>query len=309
MTILFAYILDLIVGDPEKFYHPVRGIGYFIKKFEEVLIKFPQKKISGVILVVMVVGVTYLITFLIVKISYIPGDIIGFLASSILIFTCLSVKSLYQESMKVYYHLRDDEEDKARRSLSMIVGRDTLDLDREGIARGAVETIAEGIVDGILSPLFYAFIGGAPLAMAYKAVNTLDSMVGYKNDRYIDFGRASARLDDIANFIPARIAGIVIPFAVALCGKNWVGSFAVIRNDRGNHPSPNSGIPEAGIAGALGVRLGGVSYYGGKPAQKPFIGKEAGGVILEDIWRANSIMVTTSAMAVLFGIILSYLFK
>jgi len=309
MTIFFAYILDLIVGDPEKFYHPVRGIGYLIKEFEEVLIKFPQKKISGVILVVMVVGVTYLITFLIVKISYILGDIIGFIASSILIFTCLSVRSLYQESMKVYYHLRDDDEHKARRSLSMIVGRDTLDLDREGIARGAVETIAEGIVDGILSPLFYAFIGGAPLAMAYKAVNTLDSMVGYKNDRYIDFGRASARLDDIANFIPARIAGIVIPFAVALCGKNWIGSFAVIWNDRGNHPSPNSGIPEAGIAGALGVRLGGVNYYEGRPTPKPFIGEEGREVRLEDIWRANSIMLTTSAMVVLFGIILSYLFK
>ncbi len=305
MTILFAYILDLIVGDPEKFYHPVRGIGYFVSYFEEILIEFPIKKVSGMILVAIVMGVTYIITFLIVKIAYILGDIIGFFVSSVLIFTCISVRSLYQESMKVYYHLRDGDEDKARKSLSMIVGRDTLDLDREGITRGAVETVAEGIVDGILSPLFYAVIGGAPLAMAYKAVNTLDSMVGYKNDRYIDFGWASARLDDIANFIPARIAGMVIPLAVALCGKNWIGSFAVIWNDRGNHPSPNSGIPEAAIAGALGVRLGGVSYYGGKPAQKPFIGEEGKGVMPEDIYRANSIMLTTSAMVVLFGMILS----
>jgi adenosylcobinamide-phosphate synthase len=175
--------------------------------------------------------------------------------------------------------------------------------------RAAVESTAESTVDGIVSVLFYSFLGGPIMAVIFKTVSTLDSMVGYKNDRYIDFGWASARLDDIANFIPARIAGIVIPFAVALCGRNWIGSLAVIWRDRGNHPSPNSGIPEAGISGALGVRLGGINYYEGRPIIRPFIGEEGKGVMVEDIQRANSIMLTTSVVVVLCGIIIYYLLK
>ena len=213
LSIYIGYIIDLIIGDPYSFPHPVRFIGKLIKITEDRIRKVAKNdkalKIGGFILWFITVGVTYFVTYLIVKLSsLIPG---GFLiANSFLIYTTLATKCLKDEAVKIYEVLKTKDIEKARVQVSYIVGRDTTHLDEGEIIRATVETVAENTVDGIIAPMFYAFIGGAPLAMAYKAINTLDSTVGYKNDKYKDIGFASAKIDDIANFIPARISSILM---------------------------------------------------------------------------------------------------
>ena len=193
--------------------------------------------------------------------------------------------------------------DGARNELSCLVGRDTSSLDEKGITRALLETVAENTSDGVIAPLFYLAIGGPPLAMAYKAINTLDSMVGYKNEKYLYFGRASARLDDIANYIPARITAILLAVAAFILRKDWRRAWRITLRDSGNHPSPNSGYPEAAVAGALGRRLGGLSYYGGMPSNKPFIGDDAGEFQVRDVREAGRLMLMTSALMVLISIV------
>src|SRR3989304_3957317 len=214
----------------------------------------------------------------------------------------VSVKSLADESKKILTALKENDLMKARKALSLIVGRDTANLSQEQIVRACVETVAEGSVDGVLSPLFYAFVGGPSAAMAYKAVNTLDSMVGYKDEKYIRFGWASARLDDLANYIPARISAVLIPIASFLCGCHFKGSLRIAFRDGRKHESPNSGIPEAAIAGALGVQIGGPRKYQGEIVEKPFIGDAQNPLTTKSIDMAIKIIYVASVLFMACGI-------
>lgn len=297
LSIYIGYIIDLIVGDPYSFPHPVRYIGKLIKKTESIIRKKAKSgkdlKIGGFFLWFIVVGTTYLVTYLIIKLSsFIPG---GFLvANSILIYTTLATKCLKDEAVKIYNVLKTGDIEKARIQVSYIVGRDTTQLNEGEIIRATVETVAENTVDGIIAPMFYAFIGGAPLAMAYKAVNTLDSTVGYKNEKYKDLGFASAKIDDIANFVPARISVLLMSIGSLLVGHNCKEALKIGIRDRKNHKSPNCAYAEGAVAGALGIQLGGTNIYFGKAVYKPTIGDKHREIEVEDIVRTNKIMYASS---------------
>ena len=211
--------------------------------------------------------------------------------------------------MRVYSSLKAGNLSEARKDLGFIVGRDTANLNEPEMTRATVETIAENIPDGIIAPLFYAFLGGAPAALAYKAASTLDSMVGYKNEKYKDFGWASAKIDDCLNFIPARLSAFLLPLAGGLAGLDMIGSFKTILRDGRKNPSPNSGIPEAAMAGALGVRLGGMNYYRSMPAPKPFLGDEKKALGLEDIRASLRVAYLASFLGLLLGVALTLIFK
>ncbi|MFZ2357640.1 MAG: adenosylcobinamide-phosphate synthase CbiB [Candidatus Omnitrophota bacterium] len=307
-AIAFAYFLDLIFGDPRWFPHPVRIIGWLIKKIELPLRRLVEyERLSGIILMFLVVSLTWFVTFKAVRFVTSFNQILGFFVSSFLLYTAFAIKDLKVESMEVFRALKDRNLIRARQKLSMIVGRDTNNLSEPEIIRAAIETIAENTVDGIISPLFYAFIGGAPLALAYKAVSTLDSMVGYKNEKYINFGWASAKLDDLANFIPARISALLLPIASFLAGKDGLNSWKVVWRDGRKNPSPNSGIPEAAIAGALRVQLGGVNFYNSVAFSEPVIGDSLNTLEAGHIKESIRISHISSALLLLIGIFLSYI--
>lgn len=308
LIIFFAYLLDLIFGDPQWFPHPVRGIGLFIGRLERPCRSLVRnQRLSGAIFAVVIVALTWFITFFLIKAVSYYNRFLGVFFSSIVLYTTIAVKDLKIQSMKVYSALKNKNIHLARLRLSMIVGRDVENLDEAGIIRATVETVAENIVDGIISPLFYAFLGGVPLALAYKAVNTLDSMVGYKNEKYRDFGWASARLDDLFNFIPARISILFLLIAGWLAGGDARNSWRIILRDRKNNPSPNSGIPEAAVAGALRIQLGGVNYYNSLAVEKPFIGDSFRPFKIEQIREALRIAYIVSALFLIFGVGLYFL--
>ncbi len=302
ICILAAYLLDLIFGDPSSFPHPVKGIGWLIKKLEgpfRSILK--NERISGTFFACIIIISIWFITFTITQAAYFFNNYFGVIIWIILIYTSLSVKDLGVESLVVFSALKEGNLYKARISLSRIVGRDTANLDEREIIRATVETVAENIVDGIISPLFYAFLGGASLAMAYKAVNTLDSMIGYKNKRYINFGWAAAKIDDFANFIPARLSVIFLVLASWMSGYNPSKTWNIIIRDAGKNPSPNSGFPEAAIAGALGVRLGGLNYYNSTTVQKAHIGDDINPLNKAHIKEAIKIAYITSVLFVITG--------
>src|SRR3989338_7715612 len=310
IEIALAYILDLIFGDPRWMPHPVKGIGWLIKKLELFLREaIKNERIGGIILVILVVGVSWSVSFIIIGLAYSINGYLGAILSIMIIYTSIAAKDLDIESMEVYRSLKKKDIISARKKLSFIVGRDTYNLEDREVIRAAVETVSENIVDGIISPIFYAFIGGAPLALAYKAINTLDSMVGYKNERYKDFGWASARIDDIVNFIPARLSALFMPLAGALSGKDGLASWRTILRDGRKNPSPNSGIPEAAVAGALGVRLGGGNLYNSIPAPKPFIGDEREPLAIKHIREAIRIAYIASFLFMFSGIFLIYFIR
>jgi len=258
--------------------------------------------VGGIFLAFIIVIGTYLVTYQLLVFFYEIRWSLGIITSIVIIFFSLSTRDLLRETRNVLNALKSGNLKNARKNLSRIVGRDTQNLSEEQIATGCIETSAENIVDGIIAPLFYAFIGGPALAMAYKSINTLDSMVGYKNDKYIDFGRASAKLDDIANYIPARIAAVVLPIASYLSGADYSNSVKILKRDGQKHPSPNSGIPEAAIAGALGIRLGGPSIYNDVSSYKPFIGDQQKDVSFDDINSASKIVMVSAIISVVVGI-------
>lgn len=305
IEIILAYILDLILGDPRWLPHPVRGIGWMITKIEPVLRKvFRNERIGGVILAISVIGVSWSFGFMIVKLAYSINNYLGSVLSILIIYYSLATKDLDVESAAVYNSLKKKDIILARKKLSLIVGRDTDNLEHQDVVRATVETVAENIVDGVISPLFYAFIGGAPLALAYKAINTLDSMVGYKNEKYKDFGWACAKIDTIANYIPARLSVVFLSLAGLFVGKDALNSWTVAMRDGRKNPSLNSGIPEAAVAGALGVRLGGLNYYNSKPVLKPFIGDDINALDIGHIKDSIKISYISSALFLITGSIL-----
>lgn len=309
--IFIGYLLDLIFGDPYWIPHPIRFIGKGISKFEGFLRRFFQQgnklRLGGVILAIGIIASTYLITFATLALLKSLNLSLAKAVEAFMIFQILATKSLAKESRKVYQPLKERNLQEARKFLSYIVGRDTASLQQDEITRATVETVAENISDGIIAPLLYIFIGGAPLGMAYKAINTLDSMVGYKNDKYRYFGWASAKIDDIANFIPARLTGILITLSTLFLRYDTKNSVKVLQRDRKNHSSPNAGYPEAAVAGALGIQLGGTNIYFGKPVFKPTIGNKLRNIEIEDINRTIRIMYVTSFLGVCFFGLVKYI--
>lgn len=308
-----AYLLDIAIGDPKWFPHPVRYIGRGINLLEKISLKVASapiwKRGAGIITVVIVVSFTYLIAFFLVKAFYSINSLLGEAFSILIAYTTLSINDLAKEAKGVFNALKQDSLTDARKSVSRIVGRDTNDLDENGVIRAAVESVAENTSDGIIAPLFYLAIGGPALALSYKAVNTLDSMIGYKNERYKDFGWASARLDDLANYIPARITGALIAiasFIISYSPYTVHYSLKIMLRDGKNHSSPNSGFPEAAMAGALGVQLGGPSHYFGKLRTKPTIGEPKRQLMAGDIKSSVGIMYAASLLAILLVLLLRY---
>jgi len=304
-AILLGFLLDMIFGDPRGIPHIIIGMGKLIAMLEKALrnvyAKTPKKeRAAGVFLVVIMVTICTLVPFFVLMIGYRFSLWIGMAIEALLCWQLIAAKDLKVESMAVYEKLVVKDIPGARKAVSMIVGRDTQVLDEKGIAKAAVETVAENTSDGVIAPLFYMFLGGAVLGCMYKVANTMDSMVGYKNEKYIYFGRAAAKLDDVLNFIPARLAAELMIFACRFTDLNRKNARKIYLRDRLNHASPNSAHTEAVCAGALQVRLAGDAWYFGKLYKKPYIGDDIRPIEAADIPRANKLMlITTTVMMVL----------
>ena len=312
MTVLFAILggalLDCLLGDPAWMPHPVIYMGKAIsaleKRLRRALPATPEGERRGgrILAAVLPLG-TLLISGVVCVLAQLLHPVLGFLVQLTWCWQALAAKGLAQESRNVYRELAKNDLTAARTAVARIVGRDTAELTSEGVAKAAVETVAENTSDGIIAPLFYMLLGGAPLALCYKAVNTMDSMVGYKNDRYLNFGRAAAKLDDVVNYLPSRLAALLWITAAALSGFDAKGAWRIWRRDRRNHASPNSAQTESACAGALGVQLAGPAYYFGVRYEKPTIGDPTRPVCPEDILRADRMMWVTAALALVLGLL------
>ncbi|ART76633.1 adenosylcobinamide-phosphate synthase CbiB [Sutcliffiella horikoshii] len=302
-----AIVLELILGDPRWLPHPVVQMGKLISFLERSLNNGQKRRWKGVLLAFIVVLAVYGIVFLVITLSYKIHFYVGVLLEIYFIWTTIAIKGLADAGKSVWIPLIKGNLEEARLSLSMIVGRDTENLTDSEVVRGTVETIAENTVDGITAPLFWAMLGGAPLAMAYRAVNTLDSMVGYKNERFLDFGWASARLDDMANFIPARLTALSIWLSsVFIKGSNRKSGWLITMRDAKKHPSPNSGWPEAMTAGLMGIQLGGLNYYKGIESNRKTMGDFHRKLVAGDI--PTSILYMHGGWSVFVGLEILLLF-
>lgn len=307
--VISSYIADLLLGDPEWFPHPVRGVGRLVSLLDNRLGAKACKwveRINGMVLAFSVIGITFIVAYLSLELLRKVNPLLGSLSLVYLGYTTLSIKDLRDKAKAILKELENNSIIGARRQLSKIVGRDTQDLNQERIIKATIESIAENTNDGIIAPLFYLVLGGPILAIIYKAINTLDSMVGYKNERYIYFGWFSAKLDDVVNFIPARITAILISLSSLILGKDFKDSFKTMLRDGRRHPSLNSGFSEAAMAGALGIRLGGHSYYQGKILAKPYLGEEKREAKPSCIDEALAISLVTSIVMVSIGILLKW---
>jgi adenosylcobinamide-phosphate synthase len=292
-----ALSLDLLSGDPRWLPHPIRWMGSAIEKLEPRFraLHLPVS-LSGGLMSLGLIFCTWLLCRSLLFWTDQVWPLLSWVLAVIMVFYTLSIRSLADAAGEVYKALREEDIDTAKKKLALVVGREVDQLDGEGIARAAVETVAENLVDGIISPLFYALLGGPALAMAYKMINTLDSMIGYKNSRYIMFGRWAAKIDDIANFLPSRISVPIIALAAHLLARRGGFVFTVVKEDGRHHHSPNAGFPEAAFAGALGVKLGGPNIYHGQRIDKPYIGKKLKPCSLEQIKKACDLMLLASLL-------------
>ncbi len=315
-ALMAGFLLDLLIGDPRWLYHPVIFIGKTISFFERnIRRRFPAtphgELAGGVLLVLLTLVVSGGIPVVILAVTGRIHPLLQWAAGAFLCYQLLAMKCLKDESMKVYHALKTGTLEDGRHAVSMIVGRDTQALDEKGVIKAAVETVAENFSDGVLAPMFYMVIGGPVLMFLYKGINTMDSMVGYKNDRYLYFGRCAARLDDAANFIPSRLAGIMLILAAYLGNFSGKDAKRIFLRDRKKHASPNSAQTESAAAGALQIQLAGNAYYFGKLHEKQFIGDPIREIQVEDIRRMNKLMYLASIMsAVLFtaaGLMAAYM--
>jgi len=324
LQLMLAFFLDLLIGDPQWLPHPVRAMGKGISRAERFLrgrATSPSgERWAGVLLVLLIILPAFLITFSILIIIWMLPGTAGTIAGMTLVIyltaTTIAIRGLIISAQAVIRPVKKGDLEKARHNLSMIVGRDTGGLSMEDILKATMETLAENLSDGFIAPLFYLLIGGLPLAMVYKAINTLDSMVGYNNDTYRHFGWAAARLDDIANYLPARITGALIVFATFPVMLFWDTSrvltatrcsFTTMLRDGKKHLSPNSGIPEAAMAGALGIRMGGPAAYGGVVVEKPYIGEVTTKEAAADYLTASERAITIAKFTALLGISIAVL--
>lgn len=296
----FGFIMDLLFGDPYWLWHPVRLIGNLITRMEKLFYNNKERDDKreyrqGWMTVVTVLFLTGLISFLLLFAAYRIHPAAGIGMEMIMTYQILAIKSLKDESMKVYDRLQHGTLEDARHAVSMIVGRDTQNLTKEGVVKAAVETVAENTSDGVIAPMLYTALGGPVLGFLYKAVNTMDSMIGYKNDRYLYFGRAAAKLDDVVNFVPARISAcLMVAATLFLKDGNPRRAWKIYRRDCRKHASPNSAQTESACAGALGIQLAGDASYFGKIVKKPYIGDPVRQVEIEDIKRTNRLMYFTA---------------
>lgn len=315
IAFIAGFVLDLLIGDPHFIPHPVRLIGSLISFLDKRLnsdVKYnsSEKKLNlikykrGMLLAFTVIFATFAMSVIIIVAVYSINLYAGVIAEAVMTWQILATKCLRVESMRVYDALRTDGVDAGRRAVSMIVGRDTSVLDAAGVTRAAVETIAENTSDGVIAPMLYTAIGGPVLGFVYKAVNTMDSMLGYKNDKYMYFGRFAARLDDVVNFIPARISAYLMIAAAFIGGRQFDGKNAcrIFKRDRFNHASPNSAQTESVCAGALRVQLAGDAVYFGKLVKKKYIGDGLREIEYEDIKRANRLMYITAFLCELLSV-------
>lgn len=328
LIILLACLLDLALGDPRWLPHPVRWMGRYITFLENKIRQFARtpkaEKVGGIALFLIVVTTVFGLSWFLLQLTTHNSPLIAFILSVFLAYTTLSIKSLHHEAYGVVEALKNappplssplegeggvgEHLDEARKRLSQIVGRDTHNFSEEEIYRAVTETIAENTSDGIIAPLFYLAIGGPALALAYKAINTLDSMVGYKHEKYKNFGWFSARMDDIANYIPARITAVLMVIASFLLGLDWKNALKIVWRESRYHPSPNAGYPEAAVAGALGLQLGGINYYFGRPHKRPFIGAPVNNFSITSIRNSIRIMYSVTFTFVLILIVTLFIF-
>ncbi len=315
LALILGYVLDLLIGDPHWMYHPIRLVGNLISFLEKTLrCVFPKTEraelTAGMFLVIFTTGITAAAAAGILYLGSLIHPAVKFVLEVIMCYQLLATKSLKDESMKVYQRLREEDLEGSRRAVSMIVGRDTQNLDETGVIKAAVETVAENTSDGILAPMLFLMIGGPILGFFYKSVNTMDSMVGYKNDRYLCFGRAAAKFDDVLNYIPARVSAWMMIIAAFVAGFDAKEAYRIYKRDRRNHASPNSAHTEAVMAGALHIQLAGDAWYFGKLHKKKTIGDPDRLVEKEDIRRANRLLYVTSFLTLLvFGVIRFCIFQ
>lgn len=314
MTLLawcIAWLLDFFIGDPPNWPHPVRWIGNLISAVQRMIRRYCHSdmmlRIGGAVMWIVVVGLTWGMCWGVLTLAQSIHPWLGWGIEIWMIFTVLAGRCLADAARDVERPLRANNLAESREKLSWIVGRDTSQLQPQQINRAVVETVAENTVDGIIAPLFFLFLGGAPLAMAYKAVNTLDSMVGYKHEKYRAIGMVSARLDDVANFIPARLSWLLLGVAAFLCRKDGSRALHIGWRDRYNHSSPNCAWSEATVAGALGIRLGGPNDYFGERVEKPWIGDAQRDISVDDISQTIRLMWVASTLALALFIALRWL--
>jgi adenosylcobinamide-phosphate synthase len=299
-----GYVIDLCVGDPPRFPHPVRGIGLLIRFLESHLYRASRRRLAGCILLIATVAITCVAVWGLLLTAGHFGRVSRIIMAGALIWTSLATRDLLDHTSLVARALFDGDLPLARTRVSGIVSRNTETLNESDVARACVESTAENFVDGVVSPLFFAILGGPVAVYAFKAISTLDSMVGYRNERYRDFGWASARADDVLNYLPARLMFLVLPLTALFINRR--GAFHCFRTmvrDGGKNPSPNSGIPEAGFAGALEIQLGGISVYSGLRTLKPLLNEGARSANPQDITRAQSLMFISSAVCFVFLVI------
>ena len=292
-----GFILDTIIGDPYSLPHPIRLIGNLISGLEKLIRKnFGNLKAGGFFLVITVLVLSCGIPLIILVLAYRISAVLGIIAESIMCFYLIAAKCLKDESMKVYKNLANNDTEGARKAVSMIVGRDTDKLDKYGIIRAAVETVAENTSDGVTAPIIYMSLGGAGLGFFYKAVNTMDSMIGYKNEKYKDLGYFAARLDDFMNYIPSRFTAVLMIVSSFILGYDCKNAYRIWKRDRRKHASPNSAQTEAVCAGALNIRLAGDAYYFGQLCKKDYIGDNIREIENDDIKSANKLMYMTAIL-------------
>lgn len=301
MSLLIAFILDLILGDPYWLPHPIRYIGKLIHSLEQSLLKpedTPEnQKAKGLVLTLATVGCVFLFYFALMHVAALIHPKVAFVVEVLVFYQMLATRCLADEGMKIFKALKANDLEKAKTQVGYLVSRETQYMTEEDIIKATIETVTENIIDGVVAPLFFAVIGGAPLGMAYKAVNTLDSMVGYKNEKYLHFGWASAKLDDVLGFLPARLTGGLVVLAALLLGMDFKRAAHVLVRDRNNHASPNSPYAEAPAAGALRVQLGGKATYFGVTTEKPTFGDDLEHIRAFHIKKAVRLLYATSALS------------
>jgi adenosylcobinamide-phosphate synthase len=301
----YAFLLDLLVGDPLWLPHPVRFFGWVAYLSERFIRRVARERVAllvgGIFLVVVLAGGTYVAAVRGLELAYRWHHAAGFFIEVYLVATTIAVRGLGAAAEAVRRALVTGDLPLARKRVAALVGRDTAGLDAQGVAKAAVESVAENSVDAAVAPLFYAFLGGAPLALLYRLVNTLDSMMGYRDERYRYLGWAAARLDDLLNFVPARLAGLLFVLAAFLTRGDWRRVWRTVRRDGHKHPSPNSGIPEAAMAGFLGVQLGGPRSYRGVPSFRPYLGEPLVPLGPEHLTRAVRMLYLVAFLALAAG--------
>ncbi|MCR5746184.1 MAG: adenosylcobinamide-phosphate synthase CbiB [Lachnospiraceae bacterium] len=306
--ILFcAFILDAIIGDPNWLPHPVRMIGKAIILLEHLLYRdtddHKRQFFKGMLLTLIIIIVSFSLSTLVLFLCYSLNDIAGVIASIIMSTYFLAANDLKKSAMKVYRCLTKNDLPSARKAVAMIVGRDTENLSEQGVIKATIESVSESISDGVIAPAFYLFLFGVFGGVIYKSVNTLDSMIGYKNDRYLYFGKFAAHTDDVLNFIPSRISAFLVIFAAPLLNCDFKHGVIIWRRDRKKHSSPNSAQPESAMAGILGIRLGGPASYFGKIIEKPYLGDIKRDIVTDDIKKSCQIMYLSSFLFILIVLV------